>query len=508
MSRIKISLALLAVLLVIGAMLAPLATAAPPATPQVTQQLHLQDEPPTEVVIQDDSGLPAGIANIFAILGVYVVTMFTMAIGTEVVVDILKVAIGLKSKPEALKTLEEYEKLLPGRLEDLGLSAQAQANLQNQVVALKTLLTPAFKAEEVIGQLQEQNFTAALQTAVGEGTVDNLLAQAAQVTKQQIRTAVSQIDRTTLLGRAVNEQTLAELDKLVDEAAQAAGDVTPEELFHLSRTLVNGKLAETTTTWAEQKLAELRTVSYETAQHLYELQIKPQIKNSGLNQETQERIEMQFQDFLENLRISHQADIYLESVNALLLEVEKRRDETIGVFDRWWTRLRYWLRRQLSRVFKSIDPNPYHKKRNMTINSPKEAATTLLEIKERDKAEAAFRVQQLRILSVIVAVMLAWALQVDSAVILQGLFPPGTNFLYIILLPATFPPFLWAERALNITPTALTAGILLTGLGASAGSSFWHDQLTRLQNVRKGAETANAALQPIINIHSGERNEK
>jgi hypothetical protein len=503
MSQLRISLALLAVLLLIGAVLAPLATAAnlSPTSP-TTQPIYLQTEPPTEVVVQEDAGLPAGLANIFAVLGVYVVTMFTMAIGTEVVVDIVKVAIGLKSKPEALKTLEEYEKLLPGRLEDLGLSAQAQANLQNQVAALKNILTPAFKAEEVISHLQEQNFTEALHAAVGEGAVDNLLAQAAQVTKQQIRTAVSQIDRTSLLGRAINERTLAELDKLVDEAAKTAGDVTPEELFRLSSTLVNGKLAEATTTWTEQKLIELRNVSYETAQSLYELQIKPQIKNSGLNQETQERIDLQFQNFLENLRISRQADIYLESVNALLLEVEKLRDETIGMFDRWWIRLRHWLRRQFSRASKRIEPESRHRKRNMIINSPKEAATTLLEIKERDKAEAAFRVQQLRILSVVVGIMLAWALQVDSAVILQGLFPAGTNFLYIILLPATFPPFLWVERGLNITPTALTAGILLTGLGASAGSSFWHDQLTRLQNVRKGAETANAALQPIIHINN------
>ena len=36
----------------------------------------------------------------------------------------------------------------------------------------------------------------------------------------------------------------------------------------------------------------------------------------------------------------------------------------------------------------------------------------------------------------------------------------------------------------------LTAGILLTGLAASAGSNFWHDLLGRIQSAKKQAESA------------------
>jgi hypothetical protein len=51
----------------------------------------------------------------------------------------------------------------------------------------------------------------------------------------------------------------------------------------------------------------------------------------------------------------------------------------------------------------------------------------------------------------------------------------------------------------------LTAGIVLAGLAASAGSSFWHDQLKRLQAVKKGTESAHATLQPIIVAQQRER---
>lgn len=498
MARIKISLAVLLILLVVGARIAPPAVAETPPAPPSTWSVTLQMQPPVELITTDDPTLPVGLANIFAILGVYIVTMFTMAIGTEVVVDIVKVTIGLKSKPEAMKTLQEYENLLPGRLEDLGLSAQAQADLQNQVASLRTMLAPAFKAEEVVFHLREKRFKEALQTAVAEEGAGSLIEKAQAVVKAEIHTAVAGLDHASLPGRILNDQLLAELDKAIDQTVAAAGNIPPEELFRLSVDLLNGKTAEAITAWTEQQLKELQNVSYDTAQHLYASQIKPQIQISGLAPETQARIDLQFQSFLENIKISHQADIYLQTVNNLLMEVEKRRDETTGLLDRWWTHLRYWGRRQLSRVFTSIAPNPKHKKRGIIIDHPLEAATKLLEIRERDKQEAAFRVQQLRILSVIVAVALAWALQIDSADILQGLFPNDANFLYIIIVPENLPLFLWFQRILGITPKALTAGILLTGLAASAGSSFWHDQLQRLQTTHKSAEAANAALQPII----------
>ena len=57
--------------------------------------------------------------------------------------------------------------------------------------------------------------------------------------------------------------------------------------------------------------------------------------------------------------------------------------------------------------------------------------------------------------------------------------------------------FTWLGSRLNLTMHDLTAGVLLTGLAASAGSGFWHDQLTRLQSVKQGAEAAYTAIQNI-----------
>ncbi|VAW42055.1 hypothetical protein MNBD_CHLOROFLEXI01-2922, partial [hydrothermal vent metagenome] len=72
------------------------------------------------------------------------------------------------------------------------------------------------------------------------------------------------------------------------------------------------------------------------------------------------------------------------------------------------------------------------------------------------------------------------------------------NFLDLTLLPATFFFFTWIGNLFNLTMSDLTAGIILTGLAASAGSGFWHDQLSRLQSIKKGVNQAQVALQPII----------
>ncbi|HIP70262.1 MAG TPA: hypothetical protein EYH05_02560, partial [Anaerolineae bacterium] len=85
-SKLAYSLSAILVLLLVGAILAPVAAAAGsgPVGGGDTAVIFLQDE--------GGSGLFNGLASIFAVLGIYIVTMFTMAIAVEIVVDIIKVA--------------------------------------------------------------------------------------------------------------------------------------------------------------------------------------------------------------------------------------------------------------------------------------------------------------------------------------------------------------------------------------------------------------------------------
>ncbi len=503
MSRRMTSFALLALLLLIGAFLAPIAAASsPPSNTQTTTLITEQPTAPNNVPAQQEdptAGLFDGLASIFAVLGIYIVTMFTMAIAVEVVVDIFKVSIGLKSKPSARKTLQEYQNLLPGTLDDLGVSAQAQVKLEQQIKAINSLLAPAFQAEEVIVHLRNKEFDEAFTAAFGEEAQGKWVNEGRDLLKEYLNTAVTDIQTNSPLSKSIQAIVIDNLDKIVDEAAGEAANLTPTQVYEKSMLLINAQYADATTQWAEGKLRELQKVPYQTAEAIYEFQIKPEIEKSGLNENLQNALDKQFSTYLENLEKFKLGEEYLDALNSLLLDVEKAQDQLYTRISFWWLRLKEWTRKQFSRIFPSLKNPPRTKMRNITIETPAVAANRLMEIDERDKQENKVRINQLRFISVIVGIALAYLLRVDSADLLAGLFPGGTaDFLAITLLGEDSALLIWINNIFNISAPAVTAGILLTGLGASAGSNFWHQQLNRLEAIKQGTDTAQAAIQPII----------
>jgi hypothetical protein len=75
------------------------------------------------------------------------------------------------------------------------------------------------------------------------------------------------------------------------------------------------------------------------------------------------------------------------------------------------------------------------------------------------------RITWLRVISALVGVFIAFMLQINTFDILGSLFPQGV----ITSLSG---------------PVGHYGGILITGLAASAGSSFWHDMLSRARNLK------------------------
>ncbi|MCA9971519.1 MAG: hypothetical protein KC425_14950 [Anaerolineales bacterium] len=495
MSRMLLSFIILLLLLSVSAALAPAAQAdvlsgdtmaVSPDTAAVPQVMPAQQEE------GGGSGLPEGLSRIFASLGLYIVTMFTMAIGTEIMVDVFKLIVGLRSKPRARETLEEYEKMLPGTLESLGVGAEARHNLEHQLAMLKEVLEPALKAETVVVNLRQRNFNEALAVVMSEEAQAEKVEAARRVARQQITRVFAQLRLASPLGQAVTDRLQDEVAAIIDRAAAATQERTVEDFFAQVAVLVNGRLADAVTGWAETQLNDLQTLSYRSARRIYDQQLTPLIEGAGLSPETERTLKRQFEDFLHNLRTSQEADVYLDAVNKLLLEVEQQRDELASMWRKVLGRIADWLGRYIPlfrREQKQLDP---------TISTPDDAATKLLMIQRRDKQEDNSRIQQLRLVSVIVGILLAYFLQIDSADLLGDLFPPEANFLSVVLVGADSAVFTWIGQMFRLETHALTAGIVLTGLAASAGSGFWHDQLTRLQTVKKGVETAIQAVQPVI----------
>ncbi|GJM40159.1 MAG: hypothetical protein DHS20C20_04410 [Ardenticatenaceae bacterium] len=503
MSRTYISvLALLLLFLTMG-ILTPLARAESPQPIPAANTVSHQDEPVEEETPTNNpsDSFFDGVGAIFATLGVYVVTMFTMAIGTEIVVDIFKGVLGkplgLKSQPNSRKTLAEYQAFLPGKLEELGFSAEAKLKIEKQIDQLNKLLEPAFTAEAVVNHLREKEFTAALTAAGLENIGDDQIDQVKEVTQVELDKVVAQIDTSTTLGKAVQValkrgDLVEKAHRAIDRLARQATAVTAEQLYKATATLVTGEIADGVTAWTRAYFTSLQEESYEAALSMYENQLKPQIEAFGLPEKLKTQLTEQFEEYLENLKTYRGTDVYLESLNRFLAELELQRDQVRSGIGQLWFTFVNWFKRLLIRVPRIQDPKLTPRAYDPHIRDTTEAAAKLVDLDRYDKELESKRIRRTRLVSVIIGIFLAYMLQIDSADLLQDLFPAEANFLDLTLINAE----LFGRLGLGIRE--LSAGIILTGLAASAGSGFWHDQLSRLQSIKKGVEQAQATLQPII----------
>jgi hypothetical protein len=142
---------------------------------------------------------------------------------------------------------------------------------------------------------------------------------------------------------------------------------------------------------------------------------------------------------------------------------------------------------------KLIDPNKFHIPPKVeeivdTALSATTAAQIVLARTDQQRDEEGSRLRWLRAISALIGLYLAYLLQIDAAELLDAAVPGIANVINSVLR-------LSAEDLQKLSPIFLsdrdiTAGIILTGLAASAGSTFWHDQLDRLQAAKKGAESA------------------
>lgn len=120
--------------------------------------------------------------------------------------------------------------------------------------------------------------------------------------------------------------------------------------------------------------------------------------------------------------------------------------------------------------------------------TPANLAQVVLLRSNQQADEEKTRLRLTRFTAMIVGAVLAYLLQIDAATLLDKAMPgtaTAVNQLFVIPGPMLHARWAWMPSQLNITP-----GIILTGLAASAGSAFWHEQLERLQAARQLTQTA------------------
>ena len=480
MSPRTISFVALIVLLALAAVFTPLAqaddggaTAVPPITAPAQTEPTGQDA--------TETSLPGELGRVFAVLSVFIVTMFTMAIGTEIVVDVFKLILGLESKPTARKTLEEYEKVLPGTLSSLGLGMEAQQRLQHQLADLKALLEPVFRVEDAVINLQTDSLKQTLDQLFGSGATAVQINQATTTLKGRLSHMLTMLAANLSLNETAVQPLLLLLNNQIDATAANLSQLTPEDLTRQLNRLINDNLADPITHWTRSQIATLQQKTYAQARLEYE-KLLPTLETSGLSPRTVQQIKIQLESFLEQMQKAEVGHAYLDALNDLLSNLEKQRNAIRSHVRRFWE----WLQKRLMPGrYQALVSERARRENEPAIQNLEHAAGQLLVMDQRDVSDRANYVQWIRLISVIVGIALAYMLQIDAAELLTDFLPESADFLstQFVLLPN------WP---------AVSAGIILTGLGASAGSGFWHDQLSRLQTVKKGAEAAYAAIQPVI----------
>lgn len=497
MSR-KLVFSLLFVLLFAGIFISPLyAAEAPLSQPTAAVLAQNEETPPTET---QDVTLAEGMTQIFSVLGLYIVTMFTMAIGTEIVVDVVKIGIGLKSKPTARDTMAAYKDLLPGSLESLGASVKIQQEFAAHLTALETVLKPVEKAEEFLMDVRQGEIGKAIQTvltAVNAGTIPSE-AEAKQWVMEQVQDGVHNLTNRLELPAALAHM----LDTRVRDVLTQLAEVSPVQLLSQAVNVLQGNLSELIVAWTRQQIGSVSATTSQLLKERYYSQLRPQLEGFALSREELQAIDSWLSYLLQALekdgQISREVEIYLNSLTELLQGVEKQRDMLSSPARRFWRWMRgipiigpnliAGLERAWNRL---IQHDPLAARPDYSQLTPTTAARVILQEQGRHEEDAKMRVKWLRFTSVVVGIGLAYILHVDSGNLLGDLLPTG--ILTTELTRNQTVNILGRDMALH----PLTAGIILTGLAASAGSSFWHDQLSRLRTAKDVSEEVIKAVQQL-----------
>jgi len=105
----------------------------------------------------------------------------------------------------------------------------------------------------------------------------------------------------------------------------------------------------------------------------------------------------------------------------------------------------------------------------------KDIALKLATLRQKHLGKEKSRITWLRVISALIGIGIAWVMQINTFEILAVLFPEDV----IVSLS---------------TPIGQIGGIVATGLASSAGSSFWHDMLGRVRNLKNISQQAEKAI--------------
>lgn len=412
----------------------------------------------------DNAGLDAG--AVLGTLGLYAAMMAVLAVGTEVVVDATRPIFGLQGKTSAKEAFKKLQTWLPGMVKDLGMPEEAENRVQKSIEDLEEL-TQSFEEE-----------AEKVRVVVEERWLDILKDLAVQSTDVVLR------------------KHWNEIEPQLEEALE------PEQV-------------ESVHAWLVSTVNRLSGVS------VAKLESHLALLNNTLEEVERQRSRIQASPARKLWRYLRDAPWSKAWLGWLMVRVQYLGD---------------WLRDRLPDEVKDLDnlqkrlkeyeqylENPHTLPPVKTL---REAGQRVLEVDARQKQEEDRRITWLRIMSAVVGVILAVSLQIDSFQLLEPVLGNAADtfrarkedrvvwysFEQIIerrmmnqraeagegrdLIDPTLG-FPWVFGSFVSMLLGLRPGIVLSGIGAAAGSGFWHDQLDRLREAKEAVTQIEEVTQQL-----------
>jgi hypothetical protein len=373
----------------------------------------------------------------------------------------------------------------------MDVGAQAERQLTDTIAAMRELLRPVGEAQEFLKNLQEGGLKDAADRirdwVTQADAASRLAGNVANEVVNGLTAVVSQVGQALSLSSDVTQQLNNAVETVVrNAAAEISGQITSDQAVDLLSESIKFLQTQTPTLiveWARTQVGTLADQGVDKLVESFKTQVRPQLTELGLDEAQQGQLQARLAERLRSVEAGalRSMDTYLKALQDLLAQVEERRESRHSPL----RKALYWILNKLGvKDYKEL----YAPKRDRQVPTLKAETTAgwIMKRTDQQRDEEASRVRWLRFISVIVGIGLAYLLTIDSANLLpvqlgalsSALSHPVGDY---VKLSTTAPIIGPVGRFLN----QLTLGMIVSGLAAAAGSTFWHDQLDRLQVTKK-----------------------
>lgn len=303
-------------------------------------------------VPSNDGDLPVELARIFAGLAIFFAVMALVAAGTEVLIDSVKVGVGLKRKVTSMEALERMEKYLPGELAALSVSAATREQFRRMLREMRSTLDTTLQSTSDLASMRNQIANGEFGEAF-QGAMD-LLPLNSELTQENLYLFKKRLFAfTNRLANGIENQLQLQpnvVQPLRDEVAQRIslfdgrnpGDFL--ESFFESLQDTHFWAVQIADGWLQEQESVLFNRTTTAVMSQFDAVVQPLLEGVGFSPASVDQIKRELAARLRIVEtgVSQSTDTFVSSVKHVLDAVELRRFETQSPARKIWRILRSW----------------------------------------------------------------------------------------------------------------------------------------------------------------------